>query len=382
MRQWARLLCVKARVETAEHAYDPAVDTIETGIAFGRHVSEGPFAINNLVGMSICSVMLDRVEELISQPGAPNLYWALTALPRPLVSMREGLETEQRVGENLVPELAETDEPHSRAEWGVLLEKLYNRLRHLAERITSDAQVNARLRSQLDLDLASFKKENLAPSQEYLKTIHHMDAQRVKAMSEDEVVARALVGQYQDMRDDLFKLGYLPWRDARSRIKETEQRLKSVKAGPLTVLAELEPTISCLEAEMRLDRRVAALRVVEAIRLYAASHDGKLPEELNQMTVVPVPEDPATGKPFEYRRDGAAAVLALPDAGMTERPTPSYRISIRKRTNEYYGAGSGLLTSCPSGRNRAHKPEAQAKGVRKCISLNALRLRFRLVARQ
>src|SRR5271157_6513862 len=32
------------------------------------------------------------------------------------------------------------------------------------------------------------------------------------------------------------------------------------------------------------------------------------------------------------------------------------------------------------GRNRAHKPEAQARGVRKCISLNALRLRFRLVA--
>jgi len=285
--------------------------------------------------MSTCSVMLDRVEELISQPGAPNLYWALTALPRPLVSMREGLETEQRVGENLVSELAETDEPHSRAEWGVLLDKLYNRLRHLAERITSDAQVNARLRSQLDLDLASFKKEKLAPSQEYLKTIHHMDAQRVKAMSEDEVVARALVGQYRDMRDDQFKLGYLPWRDVRSRIKEAEQRLKTVKAGPLTVLAELQPTIiNCLDAQMRLDRRVAALRVVEAIRLYAASHDGKLPEELNQVTEVPAPEDPATGKPFEYRRDGAPAVLALPEAGLKGRPTPPYRITIRKRTDE------------------------------------------------
>src|SRR5208337_4033257 len=381
MRQWAKVLKLKAGVEIAEHDYDQAVDTIETGFAFGRHVGEGPFVINNLVGNAICSVMLERVEELISQPGAPNLYWALTALPLPLVSMREALETEQRMGENTVPELSQMDEDHSRAEWAVLLEKLYDRVRHLAERITSDKQVNARLRSQLDLDLASFKKENLAPSQKYLKTIHHMDAQRVKAMSEDEVVTRALVGQYRDMRDDQFKLGYLPWRDARSRIKEAEQRLKTVKAGLLTVLAELQPTIiNCLDAQMRLDRRVAALRVVEAIRLYAASHDGKLPEELNQITEVPGAEDPATGKPFEYRRDGAAAVLALPDAGMTGRPTPSYRISIRKRTNEYYGAGSGLLTSCPSGQNRAHKPEAQAKGVRKCISLNALRLRFRLVA--
>ena len=335
MRQWAKVLKLKAGVEIAEHDYEQAIDTIETGIAFGRHVGEGPFVINNLVGNAICGVMLERVEELISQPGAPNLYWALTALPLPLVSMREALETEQRMGENTVPELSQMDEDHSRAEWAVLLEKLYDRVRHLAERITSDKQVNARLRSQLDLDLASFKKENLAPSQKYLKTIHHMDAQRVKAMSEDEVVTRALVGQYRDMRDDQFKLGYLPWRDARSRIKEAEQRLKTVKAGLLTVLAELQPTIiNCLDAQMRLDRRVAALRVVEAIRLYAASHDGKLPEELNQITEVPGAEDPATGKPFEYRRDGAAAVLALPDAGMTGRPTPSYRISIRKRTNE------------------------------------------------
>ncbi len=331
MRQWARLLQLKARIEIAEHANDQAVDTIQTGIAFGRHVGEGPFLINNLVGISICAVMLDRVEELISQPGAPNLYWALTALPRPLVSMREALETEQRVGENLVPELTLTDEPRSRAEWGVLLEKLYARLRHLAEGITSDAQVNAKLRAQLNLDSASFKKENLTASQEYLKKTGHLDAQRVKAMSGDEVVARALVGQYREMRDDQFKLSYLPWRDARSLFKEAEQRLKAVKAGPLTVLAELQSSIgNCLNSQMWLDRRLAALRVVEALRLYAASHDGKLPDELNQVTEVPVPDDPATGKPFEYRRDGAAAVLTQPEAGLSGRPTPSYRITIRK----------------------------------------------------
>ena len=331
MRQWSRLLSLKARVETAEHAYDQALDTIETGIAFGRHVGEGPFLINNLVGIAICNGMLDRVQELMSQPGSPNLYWALTVLPRPLVSLREALELEGRVGENMIPELAQTDEPHSRSEWGVLIEKLYDRLRHLAERITSDAKVNARLRAHLDLDLAAFKKENLAPSQEYLKTMSHMDPERVKAMSEDEVVARAFVGQYRDMRDDLFKMSYLPWREAKSLSGAAQQRLTSVKPGPLVVLAELQPTIiNCLDAQMWLDRRVAALRVVEAIRLYAASHDGKLPAALNEVTEVPVPRDPAMGMPLAYRRDGAAAVLTLPDAGMKDRPTPSYRITIRK----------------------------------------------------
>ncbi len=331
MRQWARLLSVKARVQTTEHAYDQAIDTIETGLAFGRHVGQGPFLINNLVGISISSLMLDRVEELMSQPGSPNLYWALTALPQPLVSMREALELEQRIGENLVPELTLTEETRSRAEWGVLLENLYGRLRRLAESITSDPKANAKLRAQLDLDLASFKKENLGTSQDFLKKTHHLNAEQVTAMSEDEVIARALVGQYRDFRDDLYKISYLPWREARKRKTEAEHLLKSVKPGPLTVLAELQSSVmNCLEAQVKLDRRVAALRVVEAVRLYAASHDGKLPEESGQITEVPIPDDPATGKSFEYRRDGVAAVLSLPDAGMSGKPMNPYRITVRK----------------------------------------------------
>src|SRR4051812_22011163 len=107
MRQMARLLQLKARVEIAEHAYDQAIDTIETGIAMGRHVSSAPFIVNGVAAAGICLGMLDRVEELISQPDAPNLYWALTALPRPLVSLRRGLETDQRLGENMVPELSQ-----------------------------------------------------------------------------------------------------------------------------------------------------------------------------------------------------------------------------------------------------------------------------------
>ena len=37
---------------------------------------------------------------------------------------------------------------------------------------------------------------------------------------------------------DLFKLSYLPWRDARSQGAAGEQRQKSLTTGPLTVLNE------------------------------------------------------------------------------------------------------------------------------------------------
>ena len=84
MRQWVRLLDLKARLEIAEGKFDEAIRTIETGLAFARHIAEGPFLINGLIGIAGAYVMLGRCDELIAQPGAPNLYWALTALPQPV----------------------------------------------------------------------------------------------------------------------------------------------------------------------------------------------------------------------------------------------------------------------------------------------------------
>lgn len=62
----------------------------------------------------------------------------------------------------------------------------------------------------------------------------------------------------------------------------------------------------------RLDRHVAALQCLEAIRLYAAAHDGKFPNQLSDITQVPVPDDSVTRKPFIYNRTGSKAVLEGP----------------------------------------------------------------------
>ena len=59
----------------------------------------------------------------------------------------------------------------------------------------------------------------------------------------------------------------------------------------------------------RLDRRIAALRCIEAIRLYAAAHNGKLPSSLEDVTEVPIPTDPMTGKAFQYKVSGETATL-------------------------------------------------------------------------
>jgi hypothetical protein len=61
-----------------------------------------------------------------------------------------------------------------------------------------------------------------------------------------------------------------------------------------------------------VDRKIAALRTIEALRLYAAAHGGQLPDRLAEVTAVPMPIDPVTGRPFEYTRKGDTATLEGP----------------------------------------------------------------------
>ena len=61
-----------------------------------------------------------------------------------------------------------------------------------------------------------------------------------------------------------------------------------------------------------IERRLAALRTIETIRMFAASHDGKLPAALGDIKEVPVPADPLTGTNFEYQMTGDKATLTAP----------------------------------------------------------------------
>jgi hypothetical protein len=77
-------------------------------------------------------------------------------------------------------------------------------------------------------------------------------------------------------------------------------------------------------AQGRLEQRIALLRHVEALRLYAAAHDGKWPGKLSDVAV-PLPVDPFTGKPFLYTVEGAVAHLrgSPPPA---EKKNPGFNI--------------------------------------------------------
>jgi hypothetical protein len=128
---------------------------------------------------------------------------------------------------------------------------------------------------------------------------------------------------YDRLYDDMTKWYGLPYPEARRGLQKTDQDLRRLRgqisqlnqAGILAGL--LLPAITKVHfAGARVERHIDLLRCLEALRLHAAAHDGKLPDRLEDIKEVLIPQDPITGKPFEYTvRGNQATLYAPPPAG-------------------------------------------------------------------
>ena len=93
-RAMARLLAGKARLQVAEGNLDAALRTFQDGFALGQHVGAGPTIVHGLVGIAISQVMFKALRDYLEHPKSPNLYWALTTLPSPLIDLRKAADIE------------------------------------------------------------------------------------------------------------------------------------------------------------------------------------------------------------------------------------------------------------------------------------------------
>lgn len=310
MRRWTRLVAIKARVEIAEKKYDDAVRTIETGLGLARHIAEGPFIINGLVGVASANIALGRAEELIAQPDAPNLYWALTALPRPLVDLRKGMDTEQAMGGFVLPELLDADAPRTEAEWASRLARLHARWNRLAKLIVQ-GEGNPEKPPTFDPDFAKFRAAILPEARSYLKERRGS----IDGIGEDQAIVLYIAGVHRELRDAVFRPYYLPFPEATPLYEAADSQRKAMSGEVVRMMSLLAPAIRAAHgSEVRLDRRVAALRAIEAVRMQAAANGGKFPKALAEVKVVPVPNDPVTNRPFEYRAEDGAFTLEGPPA--------------------------------------------------------------------
>ncbi len=331
MREFATFLTLRARLEMAEGRLDRALNTLRTGFAMARHVGDGTTLIQALVGIAVATRMVEQFEEWLGQPGAPNMYWSLTDLPRPLIDLRKPLQGEKLWLVGTFSQLRDVDHPHlspQQREGLVAVAAALVTERFDPRAPSPDTATRLAVIGWVAKDYPAAKAALLAAGRK---------SEEVEALSALQVVLMASIQDFVQRRDDMFKWTALPYTEARpglARVDRENKEQRAARPDALSLAQALLPAcIRVLDAAARLDRRIAALRCIEAVRLYAAGHDGKLPAGLSDIREVPIPGDPITGKPFEYRVNGDTFTLSAgPPAG--EAPTAytvlAYEVTLRK----------------------------------------------------
>jgi hypothetical protein len=305
LRQVGRLVALKARLEIAEGRLDEALRTLQTGCALARHTAAGPTLIHALVGIAIGQMMSDQVRDLVQQPGAPNLYWALTALPRPLIDPRPGLDAEMNMLYLSFPALRDVAHGTRPAEYWMgfpnEIERLLDELQMMPPKLGWRTVMTVLAIKGYPAARRAMLAEGRSPAE-------------VDAMPVVQVVLIYSVRTYEEIRDQIFKWFFVSYPEGRTGMEKAERQLAQARQREFIPLAgELLPAIASVQLSVtRMDRSIAMLRTVEALSLFAAAHDGRLPEKLGDVTQVPVPDDPISGRPFAYRKSGETAVLDSP----------------------------------------------------------------------
>lgn len=331
-RELARFQKLRARVATAEGRFDEAVRHIQTGMRLGKDVGEGPTLIHTLVGIAVMSTFLGEVDHLIQRPGSPNLYWALTTLPRPVIDPRISFEGEGRLFDNLFPNAKVLEKgPVSADRANGLLDEMMTAFQTMGR--PSDTQV-----SSGGLGVAAYAALNAAGARKQLLALG-WDAAAVEKMPAGQVVALRAIATHRSLADDQAKCFSLTYPDARTevaKVKKRAEQFRKESGDPIVnVFALNVPAFEkVFEAHIRVNRRVALMRAVEAVRLHAAANEGQLPKALADIKLVPVPEDPNTLKPFVYEvKDNVFTLTGPPPAG--ENPSAvnhvRYQITLRAK---------------------------------------------------
>jgi hypothetical protein len=324
LRNYIRYLAIRAKLELADGQYDKAAYTLQTGMQLGRHAAHGPTLIQDLVGIAITAITLERVEDWVRLPGSPNLYWALTELPHPYVDQRMGYQGEKIWLDALLPGFRDALADPNKVPPPITAERWRKMVAGMEQGTDPTAY-------QLILTTKKY-----AAAKAYLRE-HGRTDEQIAELPVLSAVMLYEVAIYDRLYDEMLKCLQLPYWQARPGLEKAQQELKAevVRAGgPGLSLAGmmLPATMRVHFAGVRTDRSVSVLRTIEALRLHAAAH-GSLPQTLADITEVPVPLDPVTGKAFDYRRDGDKAVLTvappageMPHAGNSRR----YEITLAK----------------------------------------------------
>lgn len=329
-RSISRVLRLQTRLAVLDKRYDDAIDLLRMNYQLGQDLAKINNLVCELVGVAHIGLANLSMMDLIGAEGAPNMYWALSELPSPIIELRDTLRLESQVGIRIFQQLKDVETAaHSEDEWN-----------DMAKQASADFQLTiatmfTNRSDEHDPELAKFATTAFGlmayrPAKQRLVD-GGFTADEVNKMPVGQVLLIDAAREYQKYSSQMEKVLYLPFREARAHGERVEDGLGQERLnnpGQMLAGAMLPATMQVLAAKFRVQRDIEALKVIEAIRMHAAG-TGKLPNSLDAIKVVPVPENPMSGEPFDYRLEGEKGVLELPKSDGVWR-TKRYVLTLRK----------------------------------------------------
>ena len=320
----ADVLKVRLRGEVKNGEFDRAIVTVRSLTGLARMFESHPTHIGNLVGVAIQTAAWNGVEEMVAQPGCPNLFWSLVDLPTPPFNISHGCEGERALTTTQLDYLLTLDRPLTDPE-------TFKAFDFIDESLSFDGAPSGLRRmlrsSRLRYSLLAANPTGVEAARGRLVAVGKLNATAVKAFPPLQVVLTDDLLSLVVWRDEVMKYRNLPLDECLAGMQDVTRRVKSQSGDLLLAPLMLPGSEGIKRAEARTAQRVALLRVLEALRLHAAASNGELPATLAD-TKLPLPLDPVTGKAFDYGVKDRVATLNGGVAGTGPRRV--YEVRLRK----------------------------------------------------
>ena len=318
-REATWFIALAAHLHTRQGHTDQAIRTLQSGFALVHHLKNDACLVQGLVAIGCADILLKEVQALEKTGNGPNLYWALTDLPRPLVDLGAMIETERSW---LLFDVPPVDTRRARDWSAEQFRAIFKRMDPVFKYSTDTITRH--------LTYAGMIALSAPPARQWLLS-HGCTTEQIQDVPIERATQIYLFESYMQEADDIYKWYGLPYWQARPGLRKATEKFVAFKASHYNPLLSVIPAMGRMyTSAAHAERAISVLQIIEALRAYAAGHGNQLPKALSDITETPVPIDPMTGLAFDYEMRGSIAILKSTGGPQAEpRDQVEYRITLR-----------------------------------------------------